>query len=38
MAFYYSNYTEIWVVKSFHEPEKGVETELGRQFRELGLI
>jgi len=42
LAFYLSEYTGIWVIKSFKKYDDGYgkqeETDLGRQLRELGLI
>lgn len=41
LAFYLSEYTGIWVIKSFkkYDDDYGKkETDLGRQLRELGLI
>jgi len=41
LAFYLSEHTGIWVIKSFKKYDDGYgtkETDLGRQLRELGLI
>lgn len=41
LAFYLSEYTGIWVIKSFKKYDDDYskkETDLGRQLRELGLI